>query len=233
MGVDEYSRETASAQPSEFPIKVLIISDVRFLRESLAEVLPRAGRINISGVFAGLQEALSDIANNHPDIILLDEALPCGLAAVGQIRGVAPQVPVVVTAVAETAEDVIAWAEVGAAGYIPRTAGLTDIVPLLVDIRRGKQPCSGSVAAGLLRRLSNGGTLSDRNHDPAPRPALTAREAQIAQMIAAGMSNKDIARCLKIGLATAKTHVHHLLAKLNLQRRGQAGSWMREQRDRQ
>ena len=64
-------------------------------------------------------------------------------------------------------------------------------------------------------------------------PMLTTRETQIAQMIVAGMSNKDIARRLNIGLATAKTHVHHLLGKLNLQRRGQAASWMREQRDRQ
>jgi DNA-binding NarL/FixJ family response regulator len=127
-----------------------------------------------------------------------------------------------VTAVSEAAEDVVAWAESGASGYIPRTAGIADLIPLVLDIKQGKQPCSASVAAGLLRRLSNGA-----NH-AAAQIALTAREAQIAQMIAAGLSNKDIARCLNIGLATTKTHVHHLLAKLNLERRGQAASWMRE-----
>jgi two-component system, NarL family, nitrate/nitrite response regulator NarL len=232
-GVDEHSRETANAQPSEFPIKVLIISDVRFLRESLAEVLPRAGALSISGVFAGVQEAMSVIANNQADIILFDEALPGGLPAIRQIRAVAPQIPVVVAAVADTAEEVIAWAEAGATGYIPRTAGLADIIPLLVGIMRGKQACSESVAAGLFRRLSSGGNGNGGHHGTAPTPALTAREAQIVQMIVAGMSNKDIARCLDIGLATAKTHVHHLLGKLNLQRRGQAASWMREHRGRQ
>jgi DNA-binding NarL/FixJ family response regulator len=230
-GVDVCSRESASAQSSEFPVRVSIVSDVRFLRESLAEVLPREGTLSISGLFADLQEALPDIANNQLDIVLLDEALPGGLAAVGQIRGVAPQVPVVVIAVAETVEKVIAWAEAGAAGYVPRTASLADFVPLLVDIRRGNQPCSASVAGGLLRRLSNGGTTNGRNHNVTVLSTLTARETQIAQMIAAGMSNKDIARRLNIGLATAKTHVHHLLGKLNLQRRGQAASRMREHTD--
>jgi DNA-binding NarL/FixJ family response regulator len=213
-----------SAQPSAIPIRLSILSDVRFLRESLAEILPRDGTVSISGLFANFQEASSGLANHQPDIVLLDEALPDGLAAVGQIRDVAPQLPVVVIAVAETAGEVIAWAEAGAAGYIPRTAGLADIVPLLIDITQGKQACTESVAAGLLRRLSANGRHT---------AALTAREAQIAQMIVAGMSNKEIARCLNIGLATTKTHVHHLLGKLSLRRRGQAAGWMRDHKDRQ
>jgi two-component system, NarL family, nitrate/nitrite response regulator NarL len=228
MGINEYFRETATAQTSNFPIRVLIISDVRFFRESLAEVLPRERTLSISGLFGGMQEALSEIANNQSDIILLDEALPGGRAAVRQIRGVAPHIPVVVTSVAETTEELIAWAEAGAAGYIPKTAGLADIVPLLIDIGQGKQACSANVAASLLRHLSNGGTASGRHHSTSSPPMLTAREAQIAQMIVAGMCNKDIARSLNIALATTKTHVHHLLEKLNLQRRGQAAIWMRE-----
>ncbi|MGH6800528.1 MAG: LuxR C-terminal-related transcriptional regulator [Methylocella sp.] len=219
-------------QPIEFPIRLSIISDVRFLRESLAEVLPRDGKLSVSGLFAGLQEAISDIADHQPDIILIDGALPGGRAVVGQIRRVVPQMLVIVIAVAETSEEVIAWAEAGAAGYIPRTAGLADVVPLLVDIRRGEQACSTSVAASLLRRLSDGGTTNGGCRDTTPPSILTAREAQIAQMIGAGMTNKDIARGLNIGVATAKTHVHHLLGKLNLQRRGQAASWMRERQDR-
>ncbi|MGH7841767.1 MAG: LuxR C-terminal-related transcriptional regulator [Candidatus Binataceae bacterium] len=210
----------------------MIISDVRFLRESLAEVLPREGTLFISGLAADLQEALLGIVDNQPDIVLLDEAFPEGPAAIGRIRDVAPQILVVVIAVAETAEKIIAWAEAGVAGYIPRTAGLSDIVPLLLNTMRGEQACSARVAAGLLRRLSNVGNTNAEHHDITYSPTLTAREAQIAQMIAAGMSNKDIARCLNIGLATAKTHVHHLLGKLNLQRRGQAASRMRGHRDR-
>jgi two-component system, NarL family, nitrate/nitrite response regulator NarL len=203
---------------------------VRFLRESLAEVLPREGRLLIAGLFSNPQEALRGIVELQPDIVLLDEAFPDGPAVVGQIRYIAPPVLVVTIAVAETPEEVVAWAEAGAAGYIPSTASLADMCRLLVEITRGEQACSPSVAAALLRRLSNGVATKSRSHGSTSLPMLTAREEQIAEMIVAGLSNKDIARRLDIGLATAKTHVHHLLGKLGLQRRGQAASWMREHR---
>jgi two-component system, NarL family, nitrate/nitrite response regulator NarL len=225
--------EAVRIEPGASPIRIFIVSDVRFLRESLAEVLPRGGTLLVSGVAADLQSAIKDLAYNQSDILLLDAGLPDGRVAVERIRDTALQTPVVVIAVAEAADEVIAWAEAGAAGYIPKTAGVADIAPLLVGIARGRQECSESVAAGMFRRLFSAGKGGRGNQDIAPALALTAREAQIARLIATGMSNKDIARGLNIGLATAKTHVHHLLGKLGLRRRGQAASWMREHRDQQ
>jgi DNA-binding NarL/FixJ family response regulator len=60
---------------------------------------------------------------------------------------------------------------------------------------------------------------------------LTARELQIVELIGAGLSNKDIARHLNIGLATTKSHVHNMLEKLELQRRGQIAPWIRRHED--
>jgi DNA-binding NarL/FixJ family response regulator len=231
-GVDEHAPENARAQACQRPIKLLIISDVCFVRESLAEVLPRDGILSVAGLAADLPSAIAEFIDCQPDIVLLDQALPDGPAAIARIRDVAPRALVVVIAVAETPDEVIAWAEAGATGYIPKTASLADVARLLVGNLRGMQTCSESVAAGLLRRLSTVGNASGGNHGPTPAPVLTAREAQIAQMIVAGMTNKDIARRLEIGVATAKTHVHHLLGKLNLQRRGQAAVWMSEHQNR-
>lgn len=225
-------QELASPAASNFPVRILIISEVRFLRESLAELLGRDNLISISGFFGEMEEFLPGIHAGSTDIVLLDEAFPDGPAVIGQIRNIAPEILVVVIAVAETAEKIITWAEAGVAGYVPRTAGLADIVPLLVEIRLGKQPCLSSVAAGLLRRLYNVGGANGGIRETLSLPKLTAREAQIAQLIAEGMSNKDVARHLDIGVATAKTHVHNLLRKLNLRRRGQTAVWMQEHRDR-
>ncbi len=185
----------------------------------------------ISGLFADMQQCVLALSNTRPDIILIDQAIPGGCVALGQLGCIAPQIPVVVIAVTETAEEIIFWAEAGVAGYIPKSAGIADVVPLLIEIRRGNQACSASVAASLMRRISSGGASNGRQHDMTSRPMLTLREAQVAQMVVAGMSNKDIARALNIGVATAKTHVHHLLGKLNLQRRGQAVNWMRQRLD--
>jgi DNA-binding NarL/FixJ family response regulator len=232
MGLGDFTHDAMRVGPNVLPVRTLIISDVRFVREILAEVLPREGMLSVSGLAADLESAIRDLADNQPDIILIDERFPDGRGALARLRDVAPQSLVAVIAIVETVDEVIAWAEAGAAGYIPRSASLPEIAPLLVGILRGKQACTESVAAGLFRRLSSAGSAGNANHEMTSTPTLTVREAQIAQMIVAGMSNKDIARCLNIGLATAKTHVHHLLGKLDVHRRGQAAGRLRENRDR-
>ena len=101
MRANDFSHENINPTVGKPQTRVLIISDVRLLRESLAEVFTRAGMASISGLFADLQEALPRIIDNQPDIILLDEAILGGPAAVGQIQHVAPQIPVIVIAVTE------------------------------------------------------------------------------------------------------------------------------------
>jgi DNA-binding NarL/FixJ family response regulator len=135
---------------------------------------------------------------------------------------------VIVLAVRETEQNIIAWAEAGMAGYIPNTAGLSNIVALLKDIIEGKQSCSEPVAAGMLRRISHTSVSAEvhRNSSPALFPLLTSREVQIVELIASGLSNKEISRRLNIGISTTKSHVHHLLGKLALQRRGQLAQWI-------
>jgi DNA-binding NarL/FixJ family response regulator len=232
MGSDNVPKQSASPAANDCPARILIVSEVRFVRESLAELLGRDNSISISGLFGDLEELLLGIRPGSTDIVLIDEAFPEGPAVIGRIRTIAPQILAVVIAVKETAENIITWAEAGVAGYIPKTAGLAEIVPLLVQIRLGKQPCLTNVAAGLLRRLYIVGAANGGFPETESLPKLTAREAEIAQLIAEGMSNKDIARHLDIGVATAKTHVHNLLRKLNLRRRGQTANWVREHRDR-
>jgi DNA-binding NarL/FixJ family response regulator len=204
---------------------MLILSQIRFVRESLADILTRDGPGTVLGHCADLNEALALCRELNPDILLVDAAFPEGIGSVGRIHAVAPAVRVVVFAVAETEESVIAWAEAGVVGYVPSTASSSDLSVMLALIFDGVQTCEGRVAAGLLRRIAHTGASKSGN---GPRPSLTAREQQIITMIGAGLSNKDIARQLKIGLATTKSHVHNLLGKLNIQRRGQAAAWIRE-----
>jgi two-component system nitrate/nitrite response regulator NarL len=218
---------TANEIKVDLPLQIQIVSDVRFTRECLSELLPRGGILSVLGSFAELEDALVTLRQRRPQIVLIDEALPGGHAAIGRIRAEAPEVLVVVMGVAETVEKVVSWAELGASGYIPKTAALADMAPALLNIAGGRQACSENVAAGLMRRLSMVGHPAGKTQGP--RPALlTTRERQIAQLVASGLSNKDIARRLNIGLATTKTHVHHLLAKLNLERRGQAANWLND-----
>jgi DNA-binding NarL/FixJ family response regulator len=214
---------TAHVEPC---LTIVIAAEVRLLREALADTLGRDRSLTIAGLSADLNQTLNIILDRQPDIVLLDAAFPNGTGVVSQIRNLAPGVRVIVVAVAETEENIFAWAEAGISGYIPRTAALADLVALLADILRGEQSCSGRVAGGLLRRITNGAHIGNARSNVPLTPALTDRELQIIQLIGAGLTNKDIARRLNIGVATTKSHVHNLLGKLALQRRGQVAPWM-------
>jgi two-component system nitrate/nitrite response regulator NarL len=115
---------------------------------------------------------------------------------------------------------IIAWAEAGAVGYIPKTVALSALGRLLVEILQGESACSPRVAAALMWRLSQMAD-TDRNRKDPIEAVLTWREKQIVELVCSGFSNKQIAHELSIGLGTAKTHVHHLLKKLSVDRRSQ------------
>jgi DNA-binding NarL/FixJ family response regulator len=129
-----------------------------------------------------------------------------------------PEARVVVLAIAETEENVLAWAEAGIAGYVPNTASVSDLTSLIGQISRGEQTCPSRIAGSLLRRVAAVG----RGAGPASAaPPLTRRECEILRLVCAGLSNKDIARRLSISVGTTKSHVHNLLGKLSVQRRAE------------
>jgi DNA-binding NarL/FixJ family response regulator len=220
----------AHAGPQTRPaLRIVILSEVRFVRESVAEVLGRDPGIAVLGHYAVLDKALDQMVTQRANIFLLDAAFVGGTSAVRQIREAAAEVRIVVLAVIEAQQNVITWAEAGVAGYIPSTAALTDMAKLLQDITHGKQACSEKVAAALLHRIACG--ASNDQHAPTSPSALTPRELQILNLIDAGLSNKEIARRLVISLGTTKSHVHSLLSKLNVQRRGQAAALIRQKQE--
>lgn len=208
--------------------RLLLVSDIRFLGEGLAEIFARDKDFTIVGVAPGIDKAMAITAADEPHVTLIDAALPGGLAAARALDELAPQTPIVALGLAETEADVIAWAEAGISGYIPRTAGLADLVGFLHDIVHGEQICSTRVAAGLLRWISSTARAGSAQNPRAKPPALTVREEQVVRLICTGLSNKEISRHLNIGLATTKSHVHNLLGKLEFERRGQVARWSRD-----
>ena len=206
----------------------MLVWGVRFTAESLAEMLKRDPLITVVGLCTNLPEAMALSEALQPDIILLDARIPDGIAALRHGLDFAPGMRVVVSAVSETEHDVIAWAEAGAIGYIPRTTPLSDFVRLVQTIHSGEQECTGSVAAGLLRRIATSGARRWTPNGPPAFAGLTKRERQTAELIKSGLSDKEIARRLNITVATTKSHVHNLLNKLNLRRRSQIAGYFRD-----
>jgi two-component system, NarL family, nitrate/nitrite response regulator NarL len=209
-------------------LSILVVWAVRYTRESLAEILERDPLVSAVGQCASLAEATARSSNWQADIVLLDSRIPDGPAAVRRALDIAPDMRIIACSVRETEDDIIAWAEAGVIGYIPRTAALADFVRLIIDIHNGEQISSGRIVTGLLRRIASTARRRPNRDSALPRPALTKREREAAELIRTGLSDKEIARQLNISLATTKSHVHNLLGKLQVQRRSQVAEYLRE-----
>jgi two-component system nitrate/nitrite response regulator NarL len=223
--------DLAARQPGvveAWRLRIVIVSEVRFRREILAEFLERDARVFVVGLCTDLAEMVALSPPLQADVVLVDAELRDGAAAARRTRQIKPDIRLIAYAVRETKDDVIPWAEAGVIGYVPNTVASADLVRLIVDIHGGHQPCSGRVAAELIRRIAVTESLGIGRNAPIPTLPLTRREWETAELIATGLSDKEIARRLNISLATAKLHVHNLLGKLNVQRRGQVVVRMRE-----
>jgi two-component system, NarL family, nitrate/nitrite response regulator NarL len=204
--------------------QVLIVDDTRLYLHGLADALGLQPEISQVATAPDLESALRHIAASSQDVILVSTAMTDGGAVVRAICKAAGQVPVIALAVRETEEQVIAWAEAGVVGYLFRGESLEGLLAVIQSAVLGETLCPPRMTATLLRRVTR--LASWRQPDP-DISRLTAREQEIIRLIDKGLSNKEIARHLSIEVRTVKNHVHNVLEKLQVHRRGEAAARMR------
>jgi DNA-binding NarL/FixJ family response regulator len=205
-------------------IRVLIVSDIRLYLEGLAVILGREDQIEVVETCDGLDTALAAAGRVSPHVVLLDMAMPDSLIVIREMKEFDLSIQVVALGVPEIEREVIACAEAGASGYVPRQASLSELILAVRCAVRGELRCSPKIAAGLLRRVR---TLAAEPSPEGDASRLTAREMEIACLIDRGLTNKEIANRLCIEVSTVKNHVHNLLEKLNARRRGEAVARLR------
>jgi two-component system nitrate/nitrite response regulator NarL len=204
-------------------IRLTLVADTGIYRESLTEHLAQQTGIEVLGSVSREQWPDS-VGGVSPDVVLLDLATLECLPAVRMIVSSVPEARVIAIAVPETEEHVVACAEEGIAGYVPREASLADLIAVVGSVSRGEAPCSPRITAVLLRRLA---AVATDSRPTRTSSKLTQRESEILQLIEEGMSNKEIADALCIEVTTVKNHVHRILGKLHVRRRAQAAARVR------
>jgi two-component system, NarL family, nitrate/nitrite response regulator NarL len=224
-------RKLSSPCDTEGPVqprklRVAIVAETRLYREGLADML-RNQPPDVVGTSRNADEALAQVAETRPDVVLLDMAMASGMRALEAIVEQAPGTQVVAIAIPDLEGEVVACAEAGAAGYVTRDASLEQLVAALESVARGETLCSPRVAATLFRRVR---ALAEDRAPQAGEGRLTRRKLEIVARIDQGRSNKEIANELCIELATVKNHVHNILEKLNVHRRGEAAARLRSSR---
>ena len=200
---------------------MLVIAAVRLYREGMAFNLDNRAQVSVVGAAATRAEALPLVTTHQPAVVVLDMATDSSLDLVRAIKEADPRVKIVAFAVEEHEPEIIACAEAGVDGYVSCEGSMDDLTATIVSVTRGELLCSPRVAATLLRRV---GALASGARGPQATDGLTSRECEVLGLIDEGLSNKEIAVRLHIGVATVKNHVHNLLEKLQVGSRLEAAS---------
>ena len=201
-------------------VKLVVVDDSRLYREALIQIL--AGEPWVEAMMAEIDArgALeSDAITSPRTITLLNMAMDQSFDSLAALHRAGACV--IVVGAHDSEAEVIACAEAGAAGYLLRSDSLEHLCELIQAVARGETICSPRVAAVLLRRVA---ALAAERRSESGLGLLTAREAEILALVEQGFANAEIAQRLSIQVRTVKNHVHAILGKLGVERRGQAAA---------
>lgn len=200
-------------------LRVVLADDQAVVREGLVTLLGLLPGVEVVGAAADGDAALELVAEHHPDVLLVDLRMPRrdGVSTTEAVRERYPSTEVVVLTTYTDDESLLGALRAGARGFLTKDADADAIARALRSAAAGQSTVDGE----LQRRLVDAATRR------APVRAqevegLTAREIEVLRLIAAGLSNTEIARELVVSEATVKTHVNHLFSKAGLRDRAQA-----------
>lgn len=200
------------------PIRVVVVDDHTLLREGLVSMLETYDDIDVAGQASDGHEALRLALEVRPDVVLLDLRLPGvdGIDVTRRLKAEAPRMRVLIVTVHQEESYVTEALRAGADGYTLKTIGHKELADTIRRVMAGEPVLHPAVARTVLADFA----AITRGESPPGR--LSAREREVVKLLAQGLSNKQIARQLGIGVETVKTHVSSILTKLGAADRTQA-----------
>jgi two-component system response regulator DevR len=203
---------------AERPIRIFLLDDHEVVRRGIAELLGAVSGFEVVGEAGTVAQTLPRVLACRPDVAVLDARLPdgSGIDACRDIRTALPDTHCLILTSYDDQDAVLASVLAGASGYVlkeVRTAGLVDAIR---QVALGRSLMDPALIAKVLERVREGSPADQR------LAALTSREREVFDLIAEGLTNRQIGERLFLAEKTVKNHVSSLLAKLGLQRRTQA-----------
>ena len=211
-------------------IRVLLADDQALLRAGFRMLLAAADDIEVVAEAANGGAAVALAREHRPDVVLMDLRMPDvdGLTATGLITGdpALAAVRVVVLTTFDDDESVFAALRAGASGFLVKDVEPPDLLQAVRVVARGDALLSPSVTRAVIAQFTSGRTAAPAPSRPAPPPppglaALTEREREVVCLVAAGLSNDEIATKLTVSPLTVKTHVSRAMTKLYARDRAQ------------
>ncbi|HEX3334829.1 MAG TPA: response regulator transcription factor [Jatrophihabitans sp.] len=203
---------------SPIPIRIFLLDDHEVVRRGIAELLSTVPDFEIVGEAGTAEQALSRVLASKPDVAVLDARLPdgSGIDVCRDIRSALPSTYCLILTSYDDQDAVLSSVLAGASGYVlkeVRTAGLIDAIR---QVALGRSLIDPAVIAQVMDRVRQGTPTDTR------LAALTQREREVLDLIADGMTNRQIGESMFLAEKTVKNYVSSLLGKLGMERRTQA-----------
>jgi DNA-binding NarL/FixJ family response regulator len=203
-------------------IRVLLVDDDALMRAGLASILSSDAAVDVVGEAADGRDAVERVDALRPDVVLMDVRMPevDGITATRDVVAASPDTRVVILTTFEDDEYIFGALTAGASGFLLKRTTPESLIEAIKAVAAGDSLLSPSVTRRVIDRMAalpSGEALLDRRLEE-----LTARERDVLEQIARGLSNAEIAGALVIEESTVKTHVNRILLKLGLRDRVQA-----------
>jgi DNA-binding NarL/FixJ family response regulator len=220
-----------SAAPTRFPgplaarrSRVLIVDDHAVFRQGLELALAQVDDLEVVGAVEEGAAGVQATAELRPDVVLMDVRMPgmTGIEAAQQITNQFPYVRVVMLTASQNEGDLFAAIRAGASGYLLKESSTDDVAEAVRAVAHGQAFVSPAMTSKLLAEFNE---LALRAEDGDGERRLTRRETEILDLLAQGLSNKQIAAQLVISQNTVKNHVRNILEKLRLRSRAEAAAF--------
>jgi DNA-binding NarL/FixJ family response regulator len=207
---------------SPLPVRVLLVDDDDLMRAGLKSVLSSDESIEVVGEAADGREALTAKRVHTPDVVLMDVRMPGfdGIAATREVVAVSPEIKVAILTTFEQDDYIFGALNAGASGFLLKRTKPEELIAAIHTLAAGDSLLSPSVTRRVIERMTDQPVADPTEQERLER--LTPREREVLELIAAGLSNGEIASTFVVEESTVKTHVKRILMKLGLRDRVQA-----------
>lgn len=198
-------------------IKVVIVEDVKEIREGLQILIDASEGFVCVKTFAAGEEAVAELPQINPDVVLMDIHLPgiSGIEAVRKLKNQCPDTQFIMSTIYEDDESIFESLKAGASGYLLKKTAPSKIIDSIMEVYAGGSPMSGQIARKVIDSFQKKDSIDQSE-------LLTQREKEILRSLSKGLRYKEIAAQLNIGLETVRTHARNIYEKLQVQSRTEA-----------